>query len=101
MLLLGLVLGAPLAVVLRLVADHERQGGSEDAPGVARCWAWHMGGWALGAAAGAVLARHVGISSQLLVAALSAIVTAVLAVSKGSRASFPAPSSTSGSAPAA
>lgn len=77
---LGLVLGAPLAIVLRLVAAEEGKSCVGDAPGVARCWGWHMGGWALGGSVGAVLARHVGVSSLLLLAALSAIVTAVLAM---------------------
>jgi predicted MFS family arabinose efflux permease len=79
MLGLGFALGAPLTAILRLVGQaHAGEGGS-DGPMVAWCWGLHLGGWALGTALGALLARYLGVQSLLLVAALGLVSAAVLA----------------------
>lgn len=59
----GVLLGAPLAAVLRLLAERQP-------PRVAWGWGAHQAGWALGAASVAVLVRHVGFARLLACSAI-------------------------------
>ena len=79
MLALGMSFGAPLAAILRLAAQNGETEAAPNGPLVAWCWGVHLGGWAFGTAAGALLARYLGVQSLLLIGALGLVSAAVLA----------------------
>jgi hypothetical protein len=70
----GWLLGAPLAIGLRVV-------GAWDPAPIAWCWGAHLGGWALGGGAAALLVYYVGIAKLwplgLVAFALGAVLLAL------------------------
>jgi predicted MFS family arabinose efflux permease len=75
----GVLLGAAFSCLMRVlvvVTDAEEPAAGS---GLGTGWSAQAGGWALGAATGALVARHVGTQALLLLAALAVLVAAVTA----------------------
>jgi hypothetical protein len=78
----GALLGAPLAIGLRLVA-------AWDPAPVAWCWGAHLGGWAIGGGVAALLVYYVGVG-KLWPLGLVAFAGGAVLLALGARDDIPA-----------